>query len=98
MIKSELVGVPPSKASPTTNPEGESHLIADIHGQVYSPTLETTLEELELPNKDTRAYKVQYMFGHYFIPLDPKLNPKEGQFVDQTLEPNGQWTFKARTN
>jgi hypothetical protein len=68
--------------------------MADKHGQVYSPTLETTIEEID----QSRPYKVQYLFGHYFIPLDPKLNPKEGQFVDQILEPNGQWTFKVRTS
>ncbi len=93
MVKSELVGAPPSKANPTTNPEGGTHLMADNSRQVYSPITET-IQELD----QSRPYKVQYLFGHYFIPLDPKLNPNEGQFVDQKLEPNGQWTFKVRTN
>jgi hypothetical protein len=69
--------------------------MADKHTQVYSPIQqEATIEELD----QSRPYRVQYLYGHYFIPLDPKLNPKEGQFVDQKLESNGKWTFEARTN
>jgi hypothetical protein len=45
----------------------------------------------------TRPHKVQLLFGHYFIVLDPKLQPQEGDYVDQILEPNGQWTFRKRT-
>jgi hypothetical protein len=50
-----------------------------------------------VPNEDKRRpFRVHFMFGRHFIVLDPKLQPQEGDYVDQILEPNGQWTFRKR--
>jgi hypothetical protein len=88
MVKSELVGAQPSKVSPTSNSEGGTHLIADRHRQVYSPT---PIREDEV------HYKVQYLFGQHFIPLDSELKPNENEWFKGVRQPNGDILLRLRT-
>ena len=73
--------------------------MADRHGQVYSPTVETTIEELEIPRKDEVHYRVQCLFDQHFIPLDSTLRANENEWYSQERTPNGDILLRLnRTN
>ena len=47
-------------------------------------------------NDDRRPFKVQRMWGHYFIVLDDELHPHEDQWYSQELRPSGDILLKRR--
>lgn len=68
----------------------------DRHRQVYSP-IQHDAPETEVNREDEVHYKVQYLFGQHFIPLDSALHPNEDEWYSQKRLGNGDIILRRRT-